>query len=227
MDEYLYITTVGKLSNFFKDTIHKVKVPSKVDMEWLASVGYTDKHNDRKFIPLLKELEFIDENGKPTDAYSEFRDENKSKTVMEKVLKKAYSELYVTYEDPFGQDDATISNFIKIKKNYSQRVADEATRTFRVLAASAGLIEDQKTPVPKHNSPKSTKPSRGVKKSSEPPEKQNAQESQQVEHQHHNNPFSFAVNVQFVLPETKDPEVYRNLFSELRKFLTQNSEHEN
>ena len=133
MNEYLYVTALGKFKEFMKKTIHEKKVPSRVDEDWLASVGYSDKQNDRRFIPILKELGFISDDGSPTTVYSEYRDKDKSKEIMMKALKDAYPDLFSTYNDPFTESDADISNLIKNKKNCSQSFANLATRTLAKL----------------------------------------------------------------------------------------------
>ena len=224
MNEYLYVTALGKFKEFMKTILHEKKVPSKVDEDWLASVGYTDKQNDRRFIPILKELGFISDGGSPTTVYSEYRDKDKSKEVMTNALKNAYPDLFSTFEDPFGESDANISNLIKNKKNYSQKVANLATRTFKTLATASGIIADTEVPIQKRSSRKEGK----TKVVSREEDKDKAKE---VSKESNGNPIdiepvSIVINIQLVLPNTTDREVYSNLFSELRKFISKEKQNE-
>jgi len=225
MNEYLYVTALGKFKDFIKTTVHKEKVPSKVDEEWLAKVGFADRQNDRRFIPILKELGFISDDGSPTQVYSDYRDKDKSKDVMMKALKDAYADLFSTYEDPFRQSDEDISNFIKNKKNYSQKVANLATRTFKTLAVASGIIEDSEVTIQKRSS-------RKVEKQKVVSKEEHKGDSKEADKESNNNnhidiePVSIVINIQLVLPNTTDKEVYSNLFSELRKFISKEKHNE-
>jgi hypothetical protein len=216
MNEYLYATALGKFKEFMKTTLHEKKVPPKVDEDWLASVGYTDKQNDRRYIPILKELGFISDDGTPTEVYSEYRDKDRSKETMTKALKAAYPDLFSTYEDPFTENEDNITNLIKNKNNYSQKVAILATRTFKTLAASAGIIADTESITQKRSSRRAEK-SKLISKQNSGKSEESSKDSEtkpiDIE------PLSVVINIQLVLPNTSDKEVYSNLFSELRKFI--------
>lgn len=224
MNEYLYVTALGKFKEFVNTTVHKEKVPSKVDEEWLTKVGFVDTKNDKRFIPILKELGFISDDGSPTQVYSDYRDKDKSKDVMMKALKDAYADLFSTYEDPFRQSNEDISNFIKSKKNYSQKVANLATRTFKTLAVGSGIIEDSEGTIQKRGSRKGEK----RKVVSKEEHKGDSKEADKESTNNHIDiePISIVINIQFVLPNTTDKEMYSNLFSELRKFISKEKHNE-
>lgn len=223
MNEYLYATALGKFKDFMKITLHEKKVPVKIDEDWLISVGYTDTKNDRRFIPILKELGFIDDNGTPTEVYSKYRDREKSKDIMLSALKVAYPDLFSNYENPLTENDENITNFIKTKKNYSESTASLAMRTFKSLAASAGIIEDTDNIVQNRGSHKSEKPNLTNKSNN----RRSKQSSKNSETKPTNiDPLSIVINIQLVLPSTTDKEVYSNLFSELRKFISKERENE-
>lgn len=224
MNEYLYATSLGRFKEFMKETIRKEKAPSKVDKDWLDKVGFTDGKNDGRFIPILKELGFISDDGSPTQIYSDYRNNDKSKEVMMKALKDAYADLFSTYDDPLTHSDSDISNFIKNKKNYSQKVAMLATKTFKILAVASGISEDPEVPTRKRSSQKREK--RNVVSKGEhnddPKEVSEESRSNHIDIE----PVSVVINVQLVLPNTTDKEVYSNLFSELRKFISKEKQNE-
>ena len=223
MNEYLYVTALGKFKQFMKTTLHHKKVPTKVDEDWLSSVGYSDRANDRRFIPILRELGFISDDGTPTEVYSEYRDQNKSKEIMSKALKAAYPDLFSTYKDPFTEDEGNIINLIKIKKSYSQKTAELATRTFKVLAAVAGIIPDTESSTLKRSSRRAEKPKLTSKQNSgKSEETRKDSETKPIDI----DPLSIVINIQLVLPNTSDKEVYSSLFSELRKFISKEKQNE-
>ena len=120
--------------------------------------------------------------------------------------------------------DANISNLIKNKKNYSQKVANLATRTFKTLATASGIIADTEVPIQKRSSRKEGK----TKVVSREEDKDKAKE---VSKESNGNPIdiepvSIVINIQLVLPNTTDREVYSNLFSELRKFISKEKQNE-
>ncbi len=224
MNEYLYVTALGKFKGFMEGTIHEKKVPTRIDEEWLSSVGYTDSNNDRRFIPILRELGFIDNDGSPTEAYSEYRDKAKSKEVMTKALRDAYEELFSRYENPFTESEDNIINFIKIKKNYSQKVATLATKTFKVLAVVSGIIPESEV-VTQKRSLRNEGKSRVVRR------EENKDKIEEVSKELNSNPIdvepvSIAINIQLVLPNNADKNLYNDLFAELRKFISKAKQNE-
>jgi hypothetical protein len=218
MNQYLYANALGKFTEFMKTTIHEKKVPSQVDEEWLASVVYPDTQNDRRFIPILKELGFINDDLIPTTFYSDYRDKDRSKEVMMNALKNAYPDLFSSYENPFNESEDTIINFIKNKKNYSQKVARLATRTFKALAIASGIISETDGDIQKRSSRKREKSKvvNGGKDKGKVEEVSKESKSNPIDLE----PFSIVINIQLVLPITTEKEVYSNLFSELRKFIS-------
>ncbi len=225
MNEYPYMHATGKLKKFFTDTVINEKVPTTVDQKWLASVGYTDTNNDKKLITILQELNFIDEAGKPTNAYSDFRDQGKRKETMLKALETGYSDLYKTFDNAHERDKDTISNFIKVNKNVSANTAEEGARTLKVLAIAGEMVSDEGPSIQKVVSRVRKTPTKlNVQTSDKSKEKQEkGSDSGQNMTPKIEMPLSLAINVQFVLPETKDPEVFKVIFSELRKFYTTES----
>ena len=215
MNEYLYVTALGKFETFMKKDIKEKRIPPKVDEDWLSAIGYTDRQNDRRFVPILKELGFISDDGKPTQRYTDYRNEGKSKDVMEESLREAYSDLFSTYPDPFNESDQNISNFMKSKKNYSQKVADLARKTFKTLASVSGIIETPEAIVKKRGSRKG-----GLKSDTEKADKDSSSNRIGIE------PVSIVISIQLVLPNTSDRDVYSNLFSELRKFILKEKQNE-
>lgn len=92
-----YVDCYGKIAELFKK-IREATVPPKVTYDFLSSKLDLKSTTHRAFIPLLKKLGFIDDARVPTTSYREYRDDSKSKLIMAKAIKHAYSELYSTNE---------------------------------------------------------------------------------------------------------------------------------
>jgi hypothetical protein len=77
----------------FLEAIRSARAPEKFALKFIEDLGFKST-NDRLFIPLLKALRFIDENGVPTQRYFDFLDENRWKAVLAEGIQEAYEDLF-------------------------------------------------------------------------------------------------------------------------------------
>ena len=92
-----YVNAYGKIEELFKK-IREAAVPPKVTNDFLYTKLGLKSTSYRAMIPLLKKLGFIDEANAPTAAYRDYRDENKSKSIMAQLVRSAYKDLFATNE---------------------------------------------------------------------------------------------------------------------------------
>lgn len=111
---YPYIKTLGKLKEFFERIPH-MGVPPKVTENYIESIGYRSK-NHRPIVKILKFIKFIDEKGKPTENWIQYRNKENSKGVMARCIKEAYDELFGIYPDAYNEDDEKLKDFL-LQKN--------------------------------------------------------------------------------------------------------------
>jgi hypothetical protein len=112
---YTYTTKMGTLREFLTRAKSKeLGVPDKVTMSYLSSIGYKSSR-DRPIIRILKSINFIDDNGVPTESFVDFRTA-KSKQVMASALRRTYADLFRTYADPMKQDTKDLTNFFAEKE---------------------------------------------------------------------------------------------------------------
>ena len=71
MADFPYTSNTASIKQLFSK-IHEVGKPTKVTQKWLESIGFKSK-SDRRLIPMLKTLAFIDGSSALTDRWSAYR----------------------------------------------------------------------------------------------------------------------------------------------------------
>lgn len=200
MVEYPYVLSPGKLKKFLEH-IQSAGVPPKITTEYLSSVGFKSS-NDRRVVSVLKFINFADTNGVPTDEYRWFRNKEKAKLVMAKSLKAAYKSLFGTFSDADRKDTEALRNYFSTHTTAGEQVVNATVTTFKALCEFADFEAE----------PEGTVESTKAELESE------ASVNRQVMPAISSQP-QININIQLQLPETKDPEIYDNLFSALKKHL--------
>lgn len=87
-----YLVSTRNLGPFL-EAIRSARAPERVTVRFIEDLGFKST-NDRLFIPLLKALRLVDENGAPTQRYFEFLDESRWKAVLAAGVQDAYEDLF-------------------------------------------------------------------------------------------------------------------------------------
>lgn len=182
------------------DKIIDGTAPGKFTTSHLKTIGFPSS-NDRAIIPILKELGFLSSDGTPTKRYHEYRNQDRSKTVLGEALREASEELFHVNAKPTKADRAAIQGTFKSVNNVSDRIADLQTMTFYAFldkadVGAAKLRRDEAKPLQDHKD--------GGEKSGSQPNGR----SLQLRH-----------NIEVHLPATKDVEVYNAIFKALKEHL--------
>lgn len=197
-----YTQEIKKLSDLF-DKIRDAQVPGKFTTSLLEDWGFKSK-NHRAFIPVLKALGFLKEDGTPTQRYSEYRSHSASKGIMGEALKESYSDIFLIKEKPSASDKSLIEGKFKSYHNTSDVVAGLMTRTFFALLELADL---------ESNSASVKKQTKEKQEEVEDEEKGDGPKSKS------RSSFGLHYNIQIHLPATKDVEVYNAIFKSLKDHL--------
>ena len=204
-----YLASTKNIPALFQKIIEGT-APDKFTIAHLRGIGFSSS-NDNAFIPLLKELGFLTDDGTPTQRYHEYRNRAKSKSIMAQSLREAYSELFHINEKPSEADKTEIEGKFKSTHNTSDRVAEQQARTFFALLKLADLDAEPKPQPPSDSESVGT--SRSVTDT----------EPNQIKAPPLNTAQTgFAglrYNIEVHLPATKDVEVYNAIFKSLREHL--------
>jgi len=198
-----YTQAFGAFEEFFA-RIRDAQAPDKFTQQILKDWGYKS-NNHRPFIPLLKSLGFLSSDGTPTQRYHEYRNHAKSKEIMGKALKEAYSDIFLIKAHPTSGDKDLIQGKFKSYHNASDNVARLHTSTFYALLDLADLSSKTKKE-PSVEAPKDVVESSTTNStltSTELPASK----------------VGLHYNIQIHLPATKDLEVYNAIFKSLKEHL--------
>lgn len=199
-----YVQGYGKLSELFSK-IRDGQAPDQFTSQLLKDWGFTST-NDRKFVPLLKELGFLSPDGKPTSRYHSYRDHSRSKEVMGEALREAYQDIFLIKANPGKDDKEAIQGKFKSFHNATDRTAQLMTNTFLALLSLASLGTKTKSPSEK----KEQEPAKIEVSKVEPGAEQS---------RHLPRTPTLHYNIQIHLPATKDVEVYNAIFKSLKEHL--------
>ena len=202
-DSYPYMVANGKISQIF-DKIRKAAEPQKFTHSFLKQLGFAST-NDRAIIPLLKKLEFINEDSTPTVKYKDLRDPTKFRTTLGEQIKELYSDIYSINTKIHEANEDEIKGAISRVTGKDEKTVARFYATYKTLTdiaefeeASPTLIEDN---LPKNNIEENKKKIEpvSIKKQTISPD--------------------FHYNIQIHLPATTDISVYNAIFKSIKDNL--------
>lgn len=201
-DSYPYMVANGKISQIL-DKIKKAAEPTKFTHAFLKQLGFAST-NDRAIIPLLKRLEFINEDGSPTEKYKDLRDTTRFRNVLAEQIKNLYSDLYSI------NTKIHEANENEIKGAISRVTGKDATSVNRFYATYKTL-----TDIAEFEEPTPMKAKTEVK---EETSKNLAKDTPKVKIPSTISP-DFHYNIQIHLPATTDIAVYNAIFQSIKENL--------
>jgi hypothetical protein len=194
-----YVLPISRIPELFRK-IQDGQAPERLTTQLLRDWGFSST-NDRAFIPLLKALNFLTADGKPTERYLLYRDHSKSKTVLGQAVREAYSDIFLIKERPTNSDREAVEGKFKSYHNVSDNVANLMAKTFFGLLPLAELAPKELVHATTEVLPKVEK------------EKEIRDDSRKGM-----NP-QLHYNIQIHLPATKDIEVLNAIFKSLKEHL--------
>jgi hypothetical protein len=203
MPDFPYAQVTGKLKVFF-NKIQEVGQPSEVHQKWLASIGLKSS-NDRRVIPVLRFIGFIDSSNKPTSRWTQYRDKTRAPKVLAEGIREGYRQLFETYPEAHRQSDESLKAFFSTRTKGGSQVVQKTFTTFKVLCE---LADFESVPVESVSRP--TTPAQLSEDALEIPEKPLKGFEREI---------TININVQLTLPETTDESVYDKLFAAMKKHL--------
>jgi len=186
----------GKIDELFKK-IKEATVPPKFTQDFLTVKLGLKSPSQRAFIPLLKKLGFIDESQIPTKMYNDYRDDNKSKVIMAKAIKSAYSELYSVneYAHKLSKSEIISKLISVLGTSKNDKRVPRVTSTFLELIKLADF------------------------EAIEPKEEREEEEKTEDEITTITKRIGIAYTINLNLPATSDIEVFNAIFKSLKENL--------
>lgn len=141
-----YLVASGKLETFL-DAIRNAQAPERFTVKFLEDLGFKST-NDRKFLPLLKAVGMLDDNGIPRQRYYDFLDDSRWKRVLADGVREAYEDLFRVNVRAHNIAAKSLKGKLRslTQGRYSEVVIGNMVRTFTELAKLADF--ETQAPVP-------------------------------------------------------------------------------
>jgi len=208
--EYPTTRVSNKLKKFLCEIPTRGK-PQKLTKRELEARGYTSNY-DTSIITVLEFIGFLNSDKEPTDLYDRFRDESKQGAVMASALRKAYAELFNAYPNAASCEISDLKAFFAAHTGAAERTQRDMASAFLALCEFADFeVSSEDTASEEH-----TEESHSVRHNTDHPEPLNHGAAAQP-----NARLSPAVqiNISLTIPETTDPDVYREFFKAMREYI--------
>lgn len=200
----------------FLETLRAGTAPPTFNRQFIKDIGFKSS-NHHAFIPLLKGLNFLSDNGTPTERYKQFLDASRWRVVLAEGVLEAYSDIFVLKGKPTDSDLAMIQGKFKSTYNLSETQADRCARTFLALLklSDPKTISQDRTPDPATNDSENNNASDAVADSGNNEVVGNGK----VKSRDMPKPIGLHYNIQIYLPATKDVETYNAIFKSIKEHL--------
>jgi len=193
-----YLSSYKNVSTLF-EKIGTAKVPDSFTHSFLQNTIGLKGPNDRRLIPFLRDLGFIDTGNKPTPQYSLLKgSEMQRRAAIAEGIRNAYRPLFV------ADQEADTHRGKRLRKLISKVARTDADMTARIATTFAAVTKlgDFKATVAK-----------------ERPKKEPARDNTDGEGDGAGRKLrtEFHCKIQVVLPSNGTEEVYLNIFNAIRK----------
>lgn len=204
-----YVNSSGLITKIF-DKIIEAGVPDRYTIDFQDTVLGYGSGSARPFIPFLKRLGFLTNDGKPTDLYKKFRNNDSRGAAMAEAMRNGYSDIFMKNEFAWKLTDEKLRNLIV---ELTGRPAGDGTisaivASFKACKAFADFESSDREDEPV--SPDTPDRSHLRGKSLVPYEDKPRISEKKIN-------LSYTINLN--LPETTDVEVFNAIFSSLRNHL--------
>ncbi|HHW17873.1 MAG TPA: DUF5343 domain-containing protein [Firmicutes bacterium] len=198
METFPYTTVTSKLPKLLVK-IQEVSKPDIVDRKWLESIGFKGS-NDYTLISVLKGIGFVDQNGKTTERWQEYRNKSRAGRVLAEAIRDGYKQVFDVYSDAHTRTDMEISDLVAAKTGMAKRSIEAIVSTFRCLVGLADFNStEMELELP------TVEACDVASKKVLPPAMDRG--------------ITVNVNIQLTVPATDDESVYEKFFTALRKHL--------
>ncbi|MEZ6148472.1 MAG: DUF5343 domain-containing protein [Planctomycetaceae bacterium] len=215
-----YTIKIGAVPAYF-DALLNAEAPERFSQKFLEGLGFSSS-NDRLLIGILKDLGFLNADGKPTDRYYEFLDKSIAPKVVAEGVREAYSDLFAVNKSAHELDVDDAYN--KLRSLYrgekKDTVVKNIAKTFVALCSYADFSPRAKRMASNEEAEENQEPTND--------------DGKQAEHKPSNKPIekdqpsvsgqnldlkSLQYHINIVLPDTRDQAVYDAIFKSLRDHL--------
>lgn len=219
-----YLTSIKNLGAIF-EAMQQAKAPERFTVKFLESLEFKGTA-DRLIVGVLKSLGLLDDQGRPTQRYFAFLDQTQSASILADAIREAYADLFAVNTSAQNLSKAELTNKFKTlsQGSLSESVLDKMAMTFQSLVKLADFS----------SAPARTFRLQPEQTGDDEAEDEDVQDDEIAPSDQRSVPRSrnnsipkgisrslggLHYNIQIILPETRDPQVYDALFRSLREHL--------
>ena len=210
-----YLTSTKNLKSILQ-AIQSAQAPEKFNVRFLENLGFSSS-NDRLIVGVLRELGFLDPEGRPTERYFRYLDATQAPKVMAEGVRDAYDDLFSIKTDAHKlQRDELINKAKTLSQgSLSESVLEKFALTFQALVSLSDFSETTSKPKVSTTEPKDAHEEKADS---------TAERKQIIPQQIETGSSKLSLgglhyNFQIILPPTRDPAVYDAIFRSLKEHL--------
>ncbi|MDD2224840.1 MAG: DUF5343 domain-containing protein [Candidatus Shapirobacteria bacterium] len=199
--EYPYMISNNKIPAIF-EKIKSAEIPQRFTVDFLRRLGFSST-NDRAFIPLIKRLGFLTQDGAPTEYFNRLKDGGDFGVVLADRIRDLYSDLFALNVNINQAVDSEIKGAIGRVTGKDDATVVRYLNTFKSLLPLANFEKrDSLFPIETEKKDRNTEEE---KKTKQPYIKQEM--------------VDFHYNIQIHLPATTDINIYNAIFKSIKENL--------
>jgi hypothetical protein len=136
MADFAYMASTKNLKAIL-EKIRGAGTPPKFTHDFLrTNLGFTSS-TDRSVVGVLKGLGFLSADAVPTPRYNEFRDANRSGTVLAQGLREGWADLFLSDQRAYERSTTELKELFKNASGKGESAAEKMATTFKILADAA------------------------------------------------------------------------------------------
>lgn len=119
------------------EKVQETNRPPKLTFPYIRDNWLLKNNQYSAVIDILRDMEFINSSGIPTELYAKYQNRNLAKAALAAGIKIAYSQLFEVYPNAQSLPKDTIEGFFIQKTGKSGSVLEKMVSTFRTLCSLA------------------------------------------------------------------------------------------
>ena len=119
--------------NKLLDKVQKTGRPDKLNFPYVRDTWLLRNEQYRSVLDILKDMEFIDSSGVPTDLYAQYQNDAIAKETLAIGIKTAYPELFKAYPQAYSLAKLELEGYFKQQTGKAGSVLGKIISTFRTL----------------------------------------------------------------------------------------------
>ncbi len=115
------------------DKVQETNRPPKLSFPYIRDNWLLKNHQYSAVTEILKDMDFINSSGIPTELYGEYQNRNVAKVALAKGIKNAYSQLFAVYPNAQSIPKTTMEGFFTQQTGKTGSVLEKMASTFKAL----------------------------------------------------------------------------------------------